>query len=447
MGVGGIAYAGSHGAELLEPGDTHGHRSCRRSTPGPAACASSPPAATTATCACCACGSRTRARSPASTGAARPTRRPRGPGSRASPGGGDAGLRDPLGPQGARDPPAGAGRTRARRRRAGAPLRVRAALYAGDDATDLDAFDALDSSWTRRRSTRRARRGALGRGPAAIVERADLVVDGTDGVAAVLGALAGERALRRLPAAGGAAVRGRGHGVRRRGARRRARANDDDTLICRRGRLVGSRPLSACWMGRRARGQRGHRRGCWPTRAPTPRCRSSSPARCSSTGCGRSAWSPSVAGGARLLVPAGAGDRDRLHAAGGARCGGARPSAVQAIEERDGVRFYVERSSPFKPTRLMRTPGLRKNEPVAGRRSAHLGLRALAQRVELRPRARVRDGVLRQPGPPRGGHAVARCSPASWSQCASESITSVAPSLHGARVRSARSGRGGRGCR
>jgi MYXO-CTERM domain-containing protein len=41
-----------------------------------------------------------------------------------------------------------------------------------------------------------------------------------------------------------------------------------------------------------------------------------------------------------------------------------QPGAVQAIEERDGVRFYVERVSPFKPTRLVRTPGWRKNEPA-----------------------------------------------------------------------------------
>jgi hypothetical protein len=41
-----------------------------------------------------------------------------------------------------------------------------------------------------------------------------------------------------------------------------------------------------------------------------------------------------------------------------------QPSAVLAIEERDGVRFYVERVSPFKPTRLLRTPGFRKNEPA-----------------------------------------------------------------------------------
>jgi hypothetical protein len=38
-------------------------------------------------------------------------------------------------------------------------------------------------------------------------------------------------------------------------------------------------------------------------------------------------------------------------------------AAVTAVEERDGVRFYVEPNSPFKPTELVRTPGFRKNEP------------------------------------------------------------------------------------
>lgn len=36
-------------------------------------------------------------------------------------------------------------------------------------------------------------------------------------------------------------------------------------------------------------------------------------------------------------------------------------SAVAAIEERDGVRFYVEPTSPLKPIRLARTPGFRSN--------------------------------------------------------------------------------------
>jgi hypothetical protein len=41
-------------------------------------------------------------------------------------------------------------------------------------------------------------------------------------------------------------------------------------------------------------------------------------------------------------------------------------AGVQAIEDRDGVRFYVDRGSPFGAPKLIRTPGLRKVEPVAG---------------------------------------------------------------------------------
>ena len=36
-------------------------------------------------------------------------------------------------------------------------------------------------------------------------------------------------------------------------------------------------------------------------------------------------------------------------------------SAVSAIEERDGARFYIDRTSPLKPIRLVRTPGFRSN--------------------------------------------------------------------------------------
>ena len=32
-------------------------------------------------------------------------------------------------------------------------------------------------------------------------------------------------------------------------------------------------------------------------------------------------------------------------------------AAVQAIEERDGARFYVDKTSPVQPIRLVRTPG------------------------------------------------------------------------------------------
>ena len=35
--------------------------------------------------------------------------------------------------------------------------------------------------------------------------------------------------------------------------------------------------------------------------------------------------------------------------------------AVTAIEERDGARFYIERTSPLQPMKLVRTPGFRSN--------------------------------------------------------------------------------------
>lgn len=38
-------------------------------------------------------------------------------------------------------------------------------------------------------------------------------------------------------------------------------------------------------------------------------------------------------------------------------------SAVAAIEDRDGVRFYVERTSPVQPIRLLRTPGFHSEFP------------------------------------------------------------------------------------
>jgi trehalose 6-phosphate phosphatase len=61
-----------------------------------------------------------------------------------------------------------------------------AAMFAGDDATDIDAFDALDALPAAVRIGVRSDEG-----PPAIVERADIVVDGTEGVSEVLAVLAG----------------------------------------------------------------------------------------------------------------------------------------------------------------------------------------------------------------------------------------------------------------
>ena len=44
----------------------------------------------------------------------------------------------------------------------------------------------------------------------------------------------------------------------------------------------------------------------------------------------------------------------------------AREGAVAAIEERDGVRFYVEPGSALQPITLLRTPGLRRDRPPPG---------------------------------------------------------------------------------
>jgi hypothetical protein len=42
-------------------------------------------------------------------------------------------------------------------------------------------------------------------------------------------------------------------------------------------------------------------------------------------------------------------------------------AAVAAIEGRDGVEFWFDRTSPFGRPQLLRLPGLRKIEPVPGR--------------------------------------------------------------------------------
>jgi hypothetical protein len=44
----------------------------------------------------------------------------------------------------------------------------------------------------------------------------------------------------------------------------------------------------------------------------------------------------------------------------------AREAAVTGVEDRDGVRFYVEPGSTFEPVKLVRTPGLRRDRPPPG---------------------------------------------------------------------------------
>lgn len=70
-----------------------------------------------------------------------------------------------------------------------------------------------------------------------------------------------------------------------------------------------------------------------------------------------------VAGGIAFLVPQPAAIAAG-YALGVALTWRRQASAVQAIEDRDGVRFHVDKSSPFGAPKLVRTPWARKIEPV-----------------------------------------------------------------------------------
>jgi hypothetical protein len=70
-----------------------------------------------------------------------------------------------------------------------------------------------------------------------------------------------------------------------------------------------------------------------------------------------------VTGGIAFLVPQPAAIAAG-YALGAALTWRRQASAVQAIEDRDGVRFHVDKSSPFGPPKLVRTPWARKVEPV-----------------------------------------------------------------------------------
>ncbi len=70
---------------------------------------------------------------------------------------------------------------------------VNAAMYAGDDSTDLDAFRALARLVAEGKLERALRVGVKSEeGPSAIIEEADVVVDGPAGVREVLAALIAE---------------------------------------------------------------------------------------------------------------------------------------------------------------------------------------------------------------------------------------------------------------
>ncbi len=70
-----------------------------------------------------------------------------------------------------------------------------------------------------------------------------------------------------------------------------------------------------------------------------------------------------VAGGIAFLLPQPAAIAAG-YALGAALTWRRQASAVQAIEDRDGVRFHMDKTSPFGPPKLIRTPWARKIEPA-----------------------------------------------------------------------------------
>lgn len=88
-------------------------------------------------------------------------------------------------------PPVRIGKDQAVRDLLGKATGVRAALFAGDDTTDLDAFEALAALASEGELDHVVRVGVRSdEGPPAIIESADLVVDGPAGFADVLSTLA-----------------------------------------------------------------------------------------------------------------------------------------------------------------------------------------------------------------------------------------------------------------
>ena len=198
-------------------------------------------------------------------------------------------------------------------------------------------------------------------GPAAITEEADIVVDGTDGVARAAGVLLGWRTVRfadflrttvlisAAAASALAAVTVAGAGgtgdnlvvpfaagwwVLAGRDRRLARAPRRDTSQPIASLLASARTQRRC-----PRSTRPHRAQPAVAAAAVSR---SAPAR-SRSSCRRC---PAVATGFAIIW---------------ALAWRRQASAVTAIEERDGARFYVERTSPLQPIKLVRTPGFRSN--------------------------------------------------------------------------------------
>ena len=142
-----------------------------------------------------------------------------------------------------------------------------------------------------------------------------------------------------------------------------ARADDDRLLLYVAVAWWALAALAGLWLGRRAEAMGGIRRLMATARA-TPTLPELEPG---SVLFNRLWWLgifTIVAGAVAFLVPqvpAVAAGYALLVALAWRR----QAPAVAAVEDREGVRFYVDHVSPFQPTRLLRTPGFRKFEAAS----------------------------------------------------------------------------------
>ena len=141
-----------------------------------------------------------------------------------------------------------------------------------------------------------------------------------------------------------------------------AQADDDTTLVYVAAVWWSVAALAGLWLGRRAEATQGIRRLLSSARAAN-----TLPELQPGAVLFNRLWSLAafavVSGGVAFLIP-------QVPAVATGYClilalsWRKQAPAVLAIEQRDGVRFYVELTSPFQPTRLVRTPWVRRNEPA-----------------------------------------------------------------------------------
>ena len=283
------------------------------------------------------------------------------------------GCVDPLGPQGARDPPAG----RARQGPRGAhgccaTPTLDAALYVGDDRTDLDAFRGLRELVAEGAPRHGACASACARTrrPPSSRPRPTCSSTARRGVRRLLEALLAEAACASSTSSGRrcccAPARATALAVGDRRSARRDRTTTTCSCSSPRGWWLVAALIGA-WLGRRAQADAADRARCSRERAGRRRrCPSSGPARSCSTACGRCSSRRSRAGArrrssSRRCRAIAAGLRDHL----GARVappggGGARRSRSATAST-----FYVERTSPLRPMQLVRAPGFRRERRTA----------------------------------------------------------------------------------